>query len=65
MANNHDVIDLTLHGGGQGFDSPRLHSKNAPEKVLLVLGVPRHEGELVTTPATIGVLLKEARRTTG
>ena len=38
MANNHDVIGLTLHGGGQGFESPRLHSRNAPEKVLLVLG---------------------------
>ena len=25
MANNHDVIDLTLHGGGQGFEFPRLH----------------------------------------
>jgi hypothetical protein len=20
-------MDLTLHGGGQGFESPRLHSK--------------------------------------
>jgi hypothetical protein len=27
-ANSHDVMDLTLHGGGQGFESPRLHSKN-------------------------------------
>jgi hypothetical protein len=28
VANNHDVMNLTLHGGGQGFESPRLHSKN-------------------------------------
>jgi len=27
-ANNYDIVDLTLHGGGQGFDSPRLHSGN-------------------------------------
>jgi hypothetical protein len=25
VANNHDIMDLTLHGGGQGFESPRLH----------------------------------------
>jgi hypothetical protein len=24
-ANKHDVTDLTLHGGGRGFESPRLH----------------------------------------
>jgi hypothetical protein len=29
VANSHDVVDLTLHGGGQGFESPRLHSKKA------------------------------------
>jgi hypothetical protein len=23
-------VPLTLHGGGQGFESPRLHSKNMP-----------------------------------
>jgi len=28
VANNHDIMDLTLHGGGQGFDSPRLHYIN-------------------------------------
>ena len=28
MTNNHDIVDLTLHGGGQGFESPRLHSEN-------------------------------------
>jgi hypothetical protein len=28
MANNYAIMDLTLHGGGQGFESPRLHSKN-------------------------------------
>jgi hypothetical protein len=22
----HDIMILTLHGGGQGFESPRLHS---------------------------------------
>jgi hypothetical protein len=26
MANNYGIMDLTLHGGGQGFESPRLHS---------------------------------------
>ena len=25
--NMHDSSPLTLHGGGQGFESPRLHSK--------------------------------------
>jgi hypothetical protein len=25
---NHDVMGLTLHGGGQGIESPRLHSEN-------------------------------------
>jgi hypothetical protein len=24
VANNHDIVDLTLHGGGQGFESPRV-----------------------------------------
>jgi hypothetical protein len=24
-ANNYDIEDLTLPGGGQGFESPRLH----------------------------------------
>jgi hypothetical protein len=24
----HDIKALTLHGGGQGFESPRLHSLN-------------------------------------
>jgi hypothetical protein len=28
VANNQDIMDLTLHGGGQGFESPRLHSEN-------------------------------------
>ena len=28
MANNHDIMNLTLHGGGQGFESPRLHFEN-------------------------------------
>jgi hypothetical protein len=27
--NNHGFLNLTLHGGGQGFDSPRLHSENS------------------------------------
>jgi hypothetical protein len=24
----HDIKALTLHGGGQGFESPRLHFRN-------------------------------------
>jgi hypothetical protein len=32
MANNHDVMDLTLHGGGQGFDSSRLHLQKAGDE---------------------------------
>jgi hypothetical protein len=27
MANTSDNKTLTLHGGGQGFESPRLHSE--------------------------------------
>ena len=28
MVNDGDDRALTLHGGGQGFESPRLHSEN-------------------------------------
>jgi hypothetical protein len=27
-SNNYDIVDLTLHGGGQGFEPSRLHFKN-------------------------------------
>ena len=27
-ANNHEIMNPPLHGGGQGFESPQLHSKN-------------------------------------
>ena len=37
MANSHDVMDLTLHGGGRGFESPRLHYRN----VAVVIELPR------------------------
>jgi hypothetical protein len=36
MANASVLMDLPLHGGGQGFDSPRLHFE------LYVVYVPQH-----------------------
>jgi hypothetical protein len=34
MANNYGIMDLTLHGGGQGFESPRLHFKNVAVVII-------------------------------
>jgi hypothetical protein len=37
----HNIKALTLHGGGQGFESPRLHSDNL---LICRLNVERAEG---------------------
>jgi hypothetical protein len=33
-ANSRDIKNLTLHGGGQGFESPRLHYRNVAVVII-------------------------------
>src|SRR5215211_3297268 len=51
-------MDLTLHGGGQGFESPRLHSRNmrviSPHVGEVFLLNPLHGVEPLITIVVVG-----------
>jgi hypothetical protein len=51
VANNHGIMDLTLHGRGQGFESPRLHLKGCGSRV-------KHEGKVEATELNRGFVLQ-------
>jgi hypothetical protein len=53
--NNHDVMDLTLHGGGQGFESPRLHFRKT--EILQ----EKREAKMSARTCSLGLLIRRSQ----